>query len=168
MQALRQAGHIKRLHTVQTVGAHTLQRHVYGAQILALGLLRACPRANPANVLETLLLHDAPEVYTGDIPAPVKRAHPILQAALDNMERDWYGMNDIVMPALTELEANIVKSADYLDLGWACIEEARLGNKGMLQVFENVSSYLFEFEEKVPGLTKMINDMEKAWEVARE
>ena len=161
--ALRNAGHIKRLHTVQTVGAHTLQRHVYGAQVLALVLLDGRPRANRGAVLETLLLHDAPEVYTGDCPAPVKRKSPLLNAAYRALEADWYQEYDIRMPVLTKLEEDIVKACDYLDLGWACVEERRLGNIGapLESVIINVMTYLHEVD--VPGLSSLVYDLSNAW-----
>jgi 5'-deoxynucleotidase YfbR-like HD superfamily hydrolase len=164
-EILRRAGLVRRLHTVPTLGGHTLNRHVYGAQILALALLERCPRANRGAVLETLLLHDAPEVYTGDIPAPVKRAHPLILAALDNMERNWYSSYDIKLPELTELEANIVRSCDILDLGWACVEEKRLGNRTreIELVYSNVREYMTAYQN-IPGVDDIVAMLATEWE----
>lgn len=168
-EELRRAGRVTRLHTVPTVGHHTLARHVYGAQVLALALLAKCPRADRGRVLEALLLHDAPEVETGDIPAPVKRGHPLLQAAMDNMEKAWYEARSIKLPELTDLEKRIVKSCDILDLGWACVEERQLGNqtRQLGLVYINVLAYLQDYID-VPGVTDMRENMIAVWEEACE
>jgi 5'-deoxynucleotidase YfbR-like HD superfamily hydrolase len=167
--SLRRAGLVTRLHTVPTVGPHTLARHVYGAQVMALALLARCPRADRGRVLEALLLHDAPEVDTGDIPAPLKRAHPLVQAAMNNLEREWYADHDIKLPVLSDLEQRIVKACDILDLGWACVEEVRLGNatRQMRLVFANVCEYLQEYID-VPGVVDLRETMCIEWEGLHE
>jgi 5'-deoxynucleotidase YfbR-like HD superfamily hydrolase len=136
---------------------------------MALALLAKCPRADRGRVLEALLLHDAPEVDTGDIPAPTKRSHPLLQAAMDNLEKQWYAKHDIKLPELTELEKRIVKACDILDLGWACVEERQLGNqtRQLNLVYMNVLAYLQDYID-VPGVNDMRENMIAVWEEACE
>jgi 5'-deoxynucleotidase YfbR-like HD superfamily hydrolase len=116
-------------------------------------------------VLEALLLHDAPEVTTGDLPAPVKRARPLLQAAMDNLEREWYADYEVKMPELTDLEMSIVKACDILDLGWACVEERQLGNRTreIMAVYANVVEYVQSYRH-IPGVEDILAMMVTEWE----
>lgn len=160
---LRRAGQLKRLHTLRTVEAHTLARHVYGSLVVALDLLGRNEDCRMDHVMPALLVHDAAEVYTGDVPAPVKRASPMLDAALRKLEQQF--MNDHGLNiTLSEREGLLCKACDIIDLGWACVEEAYLGNRSddLQAVLENVLSYLRECLA-VYGVDTHISNLTWAW-----
>ena len=165
---LYNAGDVKRLHTVNTLQTQTVGQHVYGSQIIAVELLnRAIEEGievRAVAVLIALLLHDAPEVVTGDIPAPTKRAMPGLNAELDKMEFDFYEKLNIEVPELTKAEADIVKSADVLDLMMTCVRERRLGNRHprLAEVMRNVATYLNE-QIHVAGVVELRAELWEAW-----
>lgn len=145
VEVLREAGEIKRLHTLETFGHHTVARHTFGAQLIAAELCRE-NQLSRGPVLYALLLHDTPEIDTGDVPAPTKRASPDIRAALSAMEDAFYDLHEIEFPVLSDLEMAVVKAADTLDLAFAALGEMRRGNTNprMKMVFRNCMSYLTE------------------------
>lgn len=166
VEVLRDAGRVKRLHTVDTVSEHNLERHVYGSMIIAEELCRLND-IYPGEVLRILLIHDAPEVETGDIPAPVKRECEGLQRDLWTLESDFYNTHDIVVPTGTMLARDIVKAADTLDLAYAMLYEARRGNKHprIIQVMKNCLSYLRE-QAHVKGVDEFVKHLSEEFRYA--
>jgi len=156
VEVLRDAGRVKRLHTVPTTEIHTLARHVYGSQVIALFLLERNPSADVGRVLKALLIHDAPEVETGDIPAPTKRRDIAIYDALERMEKQFYEGHKLNV-RLTALEADLVKACDILDLGLAIKEEFIQGNTHhrLYLVRSNVLAYLSDFEH-IPGVKEAV------------
>jgi 5'-deoxynucleotidase YfbR-like HD superfamily hydrolase len=143
VEVLRDAGEVKRLHTVDTISSHTIARHVYGSQIIAVELCRL--NDHPTGpVLLQLLVHDAPEIDTGDIPAPTKRASPEINQALESMESAFYSSYMISLPFMTKVGHDIVKASDTLDLAFAALYEQRRGNRHprIRMVFYNCMKYL--------------------------
>ena len=89
------------------------------------------------------ITHDLPETYTSDIPHPVKRAFPMLDAALMEAEdfawkkfpEKWKTIND-EMRALETPEALIVTIADVLSCVQYTAQEVALGNTAMRKVMK--------------------------------
>lgn len=122
-QLYRDAGavkrfHVKRMHRTQTVAEHTF------------GMLMLVKQVAPKNVLrvvyDAILHHDLPELFTGDIPAPIKRAHAELGPLLDSIEVGLYPLYREFH--LTPDEELLIKWADRMDLVLWCLEEVRMGN----------------------------------------
>jgi 5'-deoxynucleotidase YfbR-like HD superfamily hydrolase len=168
MEALYEAGDLVRLHTVRTVEQHTIARHVYGSMVVAMELCELNGVA-PGPVLQALLYHDAPEVDTGDIPAPVKRASPDMSALLDRMEEVFVAEHSLPIPMLGDLEGFIVKTADTLDLVWTCLRERRLGNKTqrLSLMFIRALSYLETARHEIKGVSSMCEHLSYEWEKLR-
>ena len=87
------------------------------------------------------LTHDIPEIYTSDVPHPVKRSFPALAKALREVERfawenfneQWRVANDEMEEGVS-LEAVIVQLADILSCVQYASSEVALGNTHMLAI----------------------------------
>lgn len=143
---LYEAGRVKRLHAKSTVAEHTVAAHVYGSLVIAVELA-ALNSVRLDRVMLTLLYHDAAEVATGDIPAPVKRENPELAQWLRELEQAWESRVGLTPPGdLTELECALVKACDTLDLAFNVLYEKMMGNSSpwVHLVFTNCLRYLEE------------------------
>lgn len=172
LDKLYDAGDVKRLHTVPTVRDHTIAAHVYGSMLIATELVRQ-NRAHAAvsatslsleRVLMALLLHDAPEVATGDIPAPVKRASASIADALTALEEEFYEGLKIFIPDLNPIERDIVKVSDSLDLVMNCVRERLAGNRhpAIKRVFERAIGYAEEMKHIV-GVPELKVYLKELW-----
>lgn len=98
---------------------------------------------NPDEAVTYALFHDATEVFTGDIPTPVKHHNPHILANFREIEdlaaqrllatvpealQDTYRPLLDRKPANPEL-AQILKAADLLDAYLKCISEMSAGNR---------------------------------------
>lgn len=158
LQALYDAGQVKRLHTVPVLREHHIAEHVYGALLWLMELYEGARQAaataglaiNREAVSVWLLYHDAPELITGDIPAPTKRAIEAHDAMgysppIEEMEAKAYSnLFNVTPPTLNEWETMLAKTCDYLDLAMCCIRERQMGNQHptLLMVFQNAMSYV--------------------------
>lgn len=146
----RESG-LTRWHARQTLQTETLAEHhgrVARATLAICTALRHHGIAKPdvAAAVAMALVHDAPEVETGDTPGRVKAEHPALKEALRTVELDVIqnGLyrdlrpaiadlyrrtaRRIAAPAEGDLEAEIVEYADKLEALLFVESEAALGN----------------------------------------
>jgi 5'-deoxynucleotidase YfbR-like HD superfamily hydrolase len=182
LEMLRRAGNVERMHCVRPLiqTHYNVAEHTFHAMCIAMELCRL-NLLQPGRVLARLLYHDVPEVETGDIPANVKRAAPELEVALRGIEKGFKDKWDLHAPEAAhfklqnipgkdahELELAIYKAADYLELGWFCLTEKRMGNRNfkggqsIQRVFENVTTYMVEYGW-IPGVNDMTNYLKKEW-----
>lgn len=96
---------------------------------------------DPGRVAAAALYHDAPEIFTGDLPTPVKYANPAIQTAYKAVEHDAARRLTAMLPetlrpafaALLEEEdpavTELVKAADKLSAHLKCLEELKAGNR---------------------------------------
>ena len=87
------------------------------------------------------LYHDAPEIFTGDLPTPVKYANPAIQTAYKAVEADAAQRLVAMLPQemrpafaalLEESDPEVlvlVKAADKLSAHLKCLEELKAGNR---------------------------------------
>lgn len=174
IESLYDAGEVKRLHTVPTLRPNTIAEHVYGSMVIATELIKL-NRVSAArqslslsyeHVMSTLLVHDAPESVTGDVPAPLKRQLvALLQIDIyDELEQQYYRERKIEVPDLNPVEADIVKAADTMDLGYRCLMEFMLGNRHprMHAVIENVIRYMLE-KKHLDGVLDMVDHLQESY-----
>lgn len=153
MAAMYDAGRVKRLHGRATVAEHPISSHVYGTLVLAVEL-SALNDVRLEKVMLALLYHDAAELVTGDVPAPVKRENPLLAQTLQQLEQRWERKMGLRLPDdLTQLEKQLVKACDTLDLAFNVLHERTMGNRSTWvgRVFQNCMSYL-EAQKDVSGV----------------
>lgn len=167
------AGDVKRLHTVPTLRHHSIGEHVYGTIVIASELThlnrqraaKAAMTLNYEHIIKSLLYHDAPELETGDVPAPVKRADKYLAEVYDKLDTAFFDKVGIVLPLLNEAERDIVKAADVLDLGFRVVQERLLGNRGYAlgRVHANVQNYCHEHGHVI-GVRALAQRLDRTWE----
>jgi 5'-deoxynucleotidase YfbR-like HD superfamily hydrolase len=124
----RASAHVKRYHTVPTIGQQTVAEHSFHVAMLCLEIQKINNKECSAELLKAALFHDLPEHKTGDVPATAKWGSPGLKTLLDSLEDDViteYGLE----VALTIEETLILKYADSLELVMYCIDQMNLGNK---------------------------------------
>lgn len=118
----RDAGAVKRWHVKRTLRQQTVAEHTFGMLMLVKQVLQSVRK----EVYDAILHHDLPELFTGDMPAPIKRAHPELGPMMDSIEQDLAPL--YAEHNLTVVEEAVIKWADRMDLVLWCLEEVRMGN----------------------------------------
>jgi len=135
---------IKRWGLMHTTYPESIQEHSHRVAVIAhtLATIRNRlfgGRVDPARAALLALYHDAGEVLTGDLPAPVKYFNPEIRAAYHDIEtaanQRLLGMvpealREDYRPLFVAAEADavyweLVKAADKLCAYLKCVEEAR-------------------------------------------
>lgn len=83
----------------------------------------------PPALTYAMLMHDVPEVYTGDIPGNVKADWPGLSEVLNTMEANFTAQFELVRGPLSETEEQILHLCDSVDLVLYALDEMEMGNK---------------------------------------
>ncbi len=112
--------------------AHALSvigRDVYGRK-----------EADPAAAAAAALFHDATEIYTGDMPTPIKYHGTVLTSAYKNVEKlaaekllsslpdELKASYEPLLKGADDYTARVVKAADKLSAYIKCVEELKAGN----------------------------------------
>lgn len=126
----RDAGAVTRYHAKRTLRTQTVADHTFGMLMLVKQVTNLTwPPHQMRRLYEAVMHHDLPELFTGDVPAPIKRAHPELGPLMDSIEE---GLAPLYQDfALSEEEACLLKWADRMELVLWCLEEYRMGNTYM-------------------------------------
>jgi 5'-deoxynucleotidase len=139
--------HIARWGLMRNTQPENLQEHSFVTAVLAhaLALIRReilhLPSADPARAAEAALFHDAAEIYTGDLPTPVKYFDPAIRAAYRRVEASACtrllsllpeALRGHYRPLIAESGEDeilhTVRAADKLAAYLKCLEELRAGN----------------------------------------
>lgn len=119
--------------------------------------------ADPGHVAAVALYHDATEIFTGDLPTPVKYANPDIQAAYKAIEQNAADRLTATLPEelrpsfqglLTETDpavTDLVKAADKLSAYLKCLEELKAGNLEFQSAANQTLEALNEYD--LPELT---------------
>ena len=118
---------------------------------------------DPGYVAAVALYHDATEIFTGDLPTPVKYANPDIQAAYKAIEQNAADRLTATLPEelrpsfsglLSETDpqvTNLVKAADKLSAYLKCLEELKAGNLEFQSAANQTLEALNEYD--LPELT---------------
>lgn len=141
VKALVRSGSTQRFHTEagDLIKTQDVAQHSYGVFWFVLALTKFTASRE---LLIAAMAHDAGERWVGDVPAPTKRAltmRPELHIYEAQLLRRVTGF---VAPELSENEHWILKAADYLDGGFFCQREIKLGNEFITPVLNNFVHYL--------------------------
>ena len=187
--------YITRWSLMRSSVSENIQEHSHMVAVLAhaLGVIRrdvfhnACA---PAACAEAALFHDASEIFTGDLPTPIKYHTPAIREAYRQVEEEAaekllsmlpQELRPAYAPLLRETDGDVrrlVKAADKLAAYIKCLEELEAGNnefgdaagetleslRGM--EMEEVSWFLDRFAEAfgltLDGLQKGASDIPAA------
>ncbi len=140
-------------HTLQTVmlahGLAVIREEIFGEPVDA------------EHCAMLALYHDASEVFTGDLPTPVKYFTSGLHEKYEEIETEARKkllatlpkeMQDAYRPYVTDLEADplwpLAKAADTLSAFLKCAEEVRDGNREFQEAYEGIKEKLISLHLK--------------------
>lgn len=139
--ALRTGGGTERCHGIRHHSSYPVSAHSWGVAML---MLQLWPE-HFARLVVYCLVHDIPEAWIGDIPAPTKKFSTSVKAACDTMERVLCARLDIPCDAdLSKEDAARLKACDHLELYLWAREQVHGGNGHAACVVRELESY---FEE---------------------
>jgi len=122
LEDIRASGDVIRYHAAPLSRIQNIAQHSYGVVMI---LLELKPDASP-NLIRAALLHDFPELYTGDTPSISKWRYPELEEVLRKAEAEILATIDY--PTLPADERQLLKFADMLEGAMFCVEEAERGS----------------------------------------
>lgn len=139
---------IKRWGLMHATYAESIQEHSHRVAVIAHALAvirnrRFGGRVDPARTALLALYHDAGEVLTGDLPAPVKYGNPEIRGAYHTLETAASARLLAMVPDLLREDYrplfvaaeddragwDLVKAADKLCAYLKCVEEVAAGNR---------------------------------------
>jgi 5'-deoxynucleotidase YfbR-like HD superfamily hydrolase len=134
------SNNVKRFHTIYTIQTQTVGAH--SANML--GLLLAIGYRASVDLYNAIIIHDWPEVFTGDIPANFKKISSEFSNALTVLEDRWYAKNNVLFPRLDDLEQWLLCWLDAVEAAAFCQTEIRLGNTLIAGVYNRYRLYIAE------------------------
>jgi len=137
--------YISRWGLMRNTAPENIQEHSHMVAVLAhaLAVIRRDVfggESDPNLVATAALYHDASEIFTGDLPSPIKYLNPDISAAYKQVEQVAMDkllsllpkeVQDTYQPLLCEIDPDVqslVKAADRLSAYIKCLEEIRAGN----------------------------------------
>ena len=144
---------IQRWALMRNTAPENVQEHSHQVAVLAHALAvirneKFGGHVDPGAVAVAALYHDASEIFTGDMPTPIKYDNPAIQGAYRDVEKmaeqKLLGMlpselREVYAPILTvpdEETRCLVKAADKLSAHIKCLEELKAGNLEFRQAAE--------------------------------
>lgn len=137
---------IQRWTLMRNTAPENVQEHSHQAAVLAHALAvirneKFGGRTDPGKVAAAALYHDASEIFTGDLPTPVKYDNPAIRDAYKQVEAVAVRRLESMLPEELrspyravleeygdpEIQA-LVKAADKLSAYIKCVEELKAGN----------------------------------------
>lgn len=161
--------YIKRWGLMRNTSEETLEEHVAETAILAHALASIGNEilnipANADRAVTLALFHDAAEVYTGDLPTPVKYYNPEISKSYQHIEeeaarricttlpeplRPTYerimGVGDTQPDEEENHLRRLVKAADKLSAYIKCLSEQRSGNKEFDSAAQSIRKAIDEY-----------------------
>lgn len=121
---------------------HSLETAVLAHALAVIGNKRFGKNYDTGRIITLALYHDVSEIFTGDMPTPVKYFNPDIRDAYKKVEkiaadRLLQTLPDDIRPAYRDIlvpnpeEAGlwrIIKAADKLSALCKCVEEGKVGN----------------------------------------
>lgn len=133
-----ESGWVERYHAATKIPNQLLGQHQWGVAVI---ILHICKEPTAA-LLKIALLHDAPEIHTGDVPAPIKDQDQKLKQLLDDIEETWWTENVGGLVGLSKEEQRFLKLADCLEGAIYCIRQYSLGYKGALYTYSRWREFI--------------------------
>jgi len=143
LRLTREANKVLRFHGSPRHQQETIGHHSANVCAILMWLEPDCRK----ELLVFALMHDWPEVYTGDIPYPAKSdSEQLKMATLELEEHFWVERLGLIPPELTEAEMYLLKLADMLDLVLSAQDELHMGNLYMDQMVHAGMNYIADMD----------------------
>ena len=172
--------YIDRWALMRNTDPENIQEHSHMVAVLAhaLAVIRRDKfggTIDPGHVAAVALYHDAPEIFTGDLPTPVKYANPAIRDAYKAVEQSASDrlvamLPDEMRPAFGQLLSEtdpevlaLVKAADKLSAHLKCLEELKAGNREFQQAAEQTLRALESY--RLPELDYFIETFLPAFQL---
>jgi len=160
----RRGGAVIRMHTENTLQKYNNAIHTFNAIFIAKEIARELNTEDQL-IVDYLLIHDLPEEWVGDCPAPVKRFGNVSQE-YRSLEASWHAQHVpehfAQASMLSPVDYAIAKSADYLELVHFCVTEIELGNRTIMHVFNNAQSYVHQINNTLKS--NVVINLQRAYE----
>jgi 5'-deoxynucleotidase len=126
----------------ENIEEHSLEVAIISHALAELKNIRFGGNINTGRIMMLAIYHDVSEIYTGDLPTPIKYFNPEIREAYKHVEN--YSLEklisslpgdlksdyaDVLIPKEQDTELwKIIKAADKLSALIKCIEEEKAGN----------------------------------------
>lgn len=140
----------------ENVAEHSLETAIIAHMLAVIDKVKFGGKADPEKAAAAALYHDASEVFTGDLPTPIKYKNKILTAEYKKIEanaeellletlpeelQEYY--RDCLLSGCTDPEiSRIVKDADTISAYIKCITETASGNRDFLSAERKIRDTL--------------------------
>lgn len=125
-----ESGEVLRFHASVGIEKQKCSEHQWGVALILQHIYPECSK----ELLLAALLHDAAEVFTGDVPASAKWRYPELNTVLKEIELEFEKFNGIEFN-LEKEDHFAMKLADTLEGMSQCLHQMRMGNRYALRLF---------------------------------
>lgn len=166
---IRRLNHIKRFSFVPCVRVENVAEHSYFVTLYALYLARYWIskgiNIDVLRLMEASVLHDVEESMTGDIIRSFKYFNPVLKKEIDKAAMEMLSsvfkdtesnikehfIQRIEKAKDETIEGRILAFCDLVSVYAYCLEEIRIWNKNMVDVFKEAQSYVYVFKDICDG-----------------
>ena len=164
---------INRWALMRNTRSENICEHSQDVAVLAHGLAvlqnaRFSPQVDAGRCVLLAMYHDAPEIFTGDLPTPVKHGNPAIEKAYREIEENAAQQLLQKLPAdmqpayrpwllgegVDAEELRIVKAADKLAALIKCAEELEQGNREFRSAYQATLQALHDM--KMPAAEQFI------------
>ena len=135
----------------ENVSEHSLEVAVISHALAEIGVAYFNKTYNPADIALKAIYHDASEIFTGDLPSPIKYYTDEMKETYKSIESEAEinllsklpeelrkSYEKIILKQDDPEERQIVKAADKLCAYIKCLEEINSGNKEFIKAEEDI------------------------------
>jgi len=153
----------------ETIQDHTLQTAMIAYHLAVLHNKRSGEPIDAGKAAVLAMFHDASEVYTGDMPTPVKYFSPNMRATYGEVEKLAQerivhslpaDLQEAYRPILMEAESSrewpYVKAADTISAYLKCLVEKNFGNREFDAAYETIEEKLKS--SALPEVQEFLNE----------